>query len=115
MKRNRSKLPTLSASCVPNGVPGASRLMSYPFTSILQRPSSEHDICKIADSLLHKAGVVGKLPTPVEELIACEGVEYVTNSEVYKEQFLASLNRKAREAFHTTWNKIRGIADLRDR
>ena len=89
--------------------------MSYPFTSILQRPSSEHDICKIADSLLHKAGVVGKLPTPVEELIACEGVEYVTNSEVYKEQFLASLNRKAREAFHTTWNKIRGIADLRDR
>src|SRR5256712_4074650 len=83
--------------------------------SLLCRPDSESEISRIADYLLRKAGAVGKLPTPVGDLIALAGVEDVPNSEVFKEHFLASLPQRARAVFESAWQKIRGIADLRER
>ena len=83
--------------------------------SLLCRPDSESEISRIADYLLRKAGVAGKLPTPIEDLIALAGVKDVPDSEAFKEQFLASLPQKARAVFGSAWQKIRGIADLRER
>jgi len=88
---------------------------SSPKISIQGRPDAESDICELADRLLQKAGVVNSLPTPVDELITAVGVENVQDTESFKDQFLASLPRAARSVFDAAWDKIRGIADLREK
>lgn len=88
---------------------------STPKISIQRRPDSESDICEIAERLLQKAGVANVLPTPVDELITSVGVVNVRDTESFKDKFLASLPTAARSVFDAAWDKIRGIADLREK
>src|SRR6266550_6547099 len=83
--------------------------------SIQRRPDAEFDIAELAQRLLNRAGAIGLLPTPVDELITAAGVENVEETESFKNQFLASIPRTARSVFDAAWYKIRGIADLRDK
>src|SRR2546430_2317779 len=46
-----------------------------PVIVFARRPESEPQISKIADRILRKAGAVGKLPTPIDNLISSEKVE----------------------------------------
>jgi Zn-dependent peptidase ImmA (M78 family) len=90
-------------------------VISSPKISIQRRPDTESDICEVAERLLQNAGVVKALPTPVDELIAFVGIENVEDTENFKDEFIASLPRAARSVFEAAWDKVRGIADLRER
>ncbi len=89
--------------------------MFSPNISLVRRPDSETEICQIADRVLRRAGAVGRLPTPIDELIAAVGVENVLDPEAVKERFIARLGEHTRTWLVTLWQKLRGIADLRDR
>jgi transcriptional regulator with XRE-family HTH domain len=86
-----------------------------PVVSLALRPESEVEVSKVADRLLRRAGVLGKLPTPIDDLIKCAGVGDVGNAEDFKDRFLFSLPEKVRDVFQSAWQKIRGIADMRER
>jgi len=57
----------------------------------------------------------GRLPTPINDLIAAAGVREEENPEALKESFLASIAESVRDSFRLTLQKVRGIADLRER
>lgn len=88
---------------------------STPKISIQRRPDAESDIREIAEHLIQKAKVADVLPTPVDELITSVGVVNVRDTESFKDRFLTSLPTAARFVFEAAWDKIRGIADLRDK
>lgn len=77
--------------------------------------SSAGEIRSLADRCLRQAGAIGSLPTPVDALIATAGIENITDPEAFKESFLASLSESAGKIFRSAWQKIRGIADMRER
>ena len=79
------------------------------------RPDSQEEISILADRILRQAGAVGKLPTPIDDLIAAAGVKDEQNPEALRESFLASLAVSVRDGFQLALQKIRGFADLRDR
>lgn len=83
--------------------------------SLVGRLSSAGEISALANRFLRQSEVIGVLPTPVDELIATAGIQSVSDLEAIKESFLASLSESARKIFRSTWQKIRGIADLRER
>lgn len=86
-----------------------------PVVPLALRPESEIKVSNIADRLLREAGVVGKLPTPIDDLIEFAEVDDVVNADEFKEKFLFSLPEQVRDVFQSAWQKIRGIADLRER
>ncbi len=83
--------------------------------SLVAKPTSDTELIRIAEVKLRRAGVIGKLPTPVDELLACNGVDEIADPEAAKDQFLATLGDYARKRFLAAWQKVRGIADLRER
>ncbi len=83
--------------------------------SLIGQLSSAGEIRFLADRCLRQAGAIGALPTPVDVLITNSGIENVTDPETFKESFLASLSDSAGRIFRSAWQKIRGIADLRER
>lgn len=89
--------------------------MNLPGISTARRPDSEAEIARLADLHLKRAGALGRLPTPLDDLVVAAGLLDVTETETFKEAFLASLPERARAAFNSTWQKVRGIADLRER
>ena len=82
---------------------------------ILDRPGSQAELIALAENALRGAGAVGRLPTPIGDLIAAARVGAVAEPEVVRERFLAGLSVSARAGFASIWQKLRGIADLRDR
>jgi hypothetical protein len=86
-----------------------------PPIALVTKPTSVSELTKIADFTLREAGAVGTLPTPIDSLLAAAEIGQVFDPETAKEQFLANLAEGAREGFLALWQKVRGIADLRER
>ena len=79
------------------------------------RPESADEISKCVRRALRVAGAIGKLPTPIDELLAAARVGNLEIDEDAKESFSARLAGPTKQAFKTMWQKIRGIADIRER
>src|SRR6058998_1802704 len=80
----------------------------------IHRPDSQTEIRKLADRALRRAAAIGKLPTPIDELIAAANLRNEDSDEA-KVRFAARLSHEAPSIFTGLWQKIRGIAGLRDR
>lgn len=89
--------------------------MSKTALYVLTRPDSEHELIAHADRLLRAAGAVGTLPTPIDDLYQAARITNEVEAEAAKERFFARLSKQGREVFLSLWQKLRGIADLRDR
>lgn len=89
--------------------------MSDLLLRLVPRVPSETEIARIADRTLRRADALGWLPTPLDRLIAAAKVHEISEPETWRDKFLASLPSRSRALFESAWQKIRGIADLRDR
>ena len=79
------------------------------------KPRSEQDIAQLAELSLKEANAIDKLPTPIDDLIKVSKVEEVFNFDQIKAGFFASLKKDVQETSKFIIQKIRGIADLRER
>lgn len=87
--------------------------MALPKKNIAVRPESEPKLCGLAERLVKEADAVGLLPTPLERLFE---IAKVTNiDELPDESFFRTLPEKTKSFFKSAMQKIRGIADLRER
>ena len=87
--------------------------MALPKQRLAVRPKSEPKISRLAHKLLREADALGVLPTPLDQLFT---VAKVTNiSALPEEGFLQSLSERAKGFFRSAMQKIRGIADLREK
>ncbi|KAF0146056.1 MAG: hypothetical protein FD156_424 [Nitrospirae bacterium] len=82
---------------------------------LICRPDSESEISKIAERAIKRAGAMEVLPTPVDDLVKAAAIMEVQSPEELKESFFARLTKSAQETFKYAIQKVRGIADLRDR
>lgn len=89
--------------------------MSLPNSRLIISPESAPEIIKIADRALRAAGARGKLPTPIEDLIRAAKITDERDAEGVVKRFLSSLNEGRRAFFRSSMQKLRGIADLRER
>ena len=89
--------------------------MSKPVINLSFRPDSQHEIAKLADDVLRKAGAAGILPTPIDDLLETAGVRDETDHQTLMERFRETLAEPVRDKFHAVLQKVRGIADLRER
>jgi hypothetical protein len=87
--------------------------MALPKQRIVVRPDSEQRIADLARKLLREADAAGILPTPIEQLY--DKAKLVNVSELPDEAFLSTLTAKARGIFIRAKQKLRGIADIRER
>ena len=78
-------------------------------------PESAVEVSKYARSALRAADAIGQLPTPIDDLLAAAKVGNLEITEEVKQSFAARLIGPARQGFDSMWEKIRGIADLRER
>jgi hypothetical protein len=89
------------------------RIMALPKQRIAVRPESEPKISGLVRKLLREADAAGVLPTPLGRLFE---VARVTNiEELPDENFLQMLSERTRGFFRSARQKLRGIADLRER
>lgn len=96
-------------------VVGVSNEMLPESLELVQKPASELEISELAMRVLRIADAVERLPTPIEDLIACAGIQDIADTDEMKDRYIFSLPKKARGVFQSAWQKIRGIADLRER
>lgn len=87
--------------------------MALPKRRVVVRPESESKLSQLATRLLHEASAMNVLPTPIDRLFEVAKVKHIT--ELPDERFFESLPEKARNFFRAALQKIRGIADLRER
>lgn len=89
--------------------------MTLPNSHLIISPESAPEIIRIADRALRAAGARGKLPTPIEDLIRAAKITDDGDTEGVVKRFLSSLNEGRRAFFRSSMQKLRGIADLRER
>src|SRR5882724_2811745 len=82
---------------------------------VAQRPDSQDEVSEIAERMLRAADAVGKLPTPIDDLVRAADVVDEPESPGLIERFASLLNEGRRNLFRSTLQKLRGIADLRER
>lgn len=82
---------------------------------ILHQPENAAEIRDIAWRTLQRADAVGRLPTPIDEVIEAAKVTQTTDDEGMLEKFLSSVGENLRSSFLSATQKIRGFADLRER
>ncbi len=82
---------------------------------VAERPDSQEEVSQIAERMLRAAGAVGKLPTPIDDLVRAAEVVDEAESPGLIERFASMLNEGRRNLFRATLQKLRGIADLRER
>ncbi len=87
----------------------------YPSRSVMVRPESANEVSKFAIRTLRAADALGKLPTPMDDLLAAAKIGNLQIDEEAKENFSARLIGAAKNEFNLMWERIRGIADLRKR
>src|SRR5438309_11450927 len=78
-------------------------------------PDTSPELITLADRALRRAGALGQLPTPIEDLIRAANVTSETDAEGVVQRFLSTLNEQSRSWFKSALQKMRGIADLRQR
>ena len=83
--------------------------------SVIVRPEGADEVWKYAKRALQAADAVGRLPTLIEELMAAAEIGSLRIDEEVKQDFSARLVGVAKQTFDSMWQKIRGIADLRER
>jgi hypothetical protein len=87
--------------------------MALPKQKITVRPESEPKISDLVAKLIRTADAAGVLPTPLDRLFE---VAKVTNIEDLPDAtFLQTLSEQARTLFKSAKQKIRGIADIREK
>ena len=87
--------------------------MALPKQKIAVRPESEPKLSDLSRKLLREADAAGVLPTPLDRLFY---VAKVTNIDALPDDtFLQTLSAKAKGFFLSAKQKLRGIADLRER
>ena len=82
---------------------------------VIVRPHSADEVSKYARRALRVADAVGQLPTPIDDLLAAAEIGNLKIDEEVKQNFAARLMAAARQEFNSMWQKVRGIADLRER
>lgn len=87
----------------------------FTSSNIIVRPESAEEVSGYARRTLRAAGAIGKLPTPIDDLLAAAKVGSLKIDEEIKKSFSARLIGAAKEEFDAMWQSIRGIADLRKR
>lgn len=88
--------------------------MALPKQKIAVRPDSEAKLAKLVRKLLREAGAEDILPTPLGRLFEVAKVKNIDELPD-EEAFLKSLSKKVQNFFLSAKQKIRGIADLRER
>lgn len=83
--------------------------------SLIHLPESAPEIFQIAERALKAAGAKGTLPTPMDDLLRAAKIAQETDPDGVVQRFLKSLNEQGRAFFQFSLQKIRGIADLRER
>jgi hypothetical protein len=87
--------------------------MALPKQKIVVRPESEAKLSELSRKLIREANAAGVLPTPLERLFE---IAKVTNvEELPDDTFLQTLSENLKGFFISARQKLRGIADLRDR
>ncbi len=89
--------------------------MTQDASPIFSRPDSEQNISAKASQLLKKADALGCLPTPIDDLIETAKITEISSLDELQDSFLSRLKNAAKETFKSAIQKVRGIADLRDR
>lgn len=89
--------------------------MALVKTKAFLSPDTSPELITLADRSLRRAGALGKLPTPIEDLIRAANVTAETDTEGVVQRFLSTLNEQSRSWFSSAIQKMRGIADLRQR
>ena len=87
----------------------------YTSRSVILRPESADVVSDYARRALRAADAIGQLPTPIDDLLAAAEIGNLQIDEEVKQSFSARLIGAARQEFDSMWQKIRGIADLRER
>ena len=87
----------------------------YTSRSVIVRPESADVVSEYARRVLRAADAIGQLPTPIDDLLAAAEIGNLKIDEEVKQSFSARLIGAARQEFDSMWQKIRGIADLRER
>ena len=80
----------------------------------IAKPESHLEIARLAERTLQEADAFGVLPTPIDRLMEASDISQM-ESEHAKRRYVALLGEGARQVFNAAWQKIRGIADLRER
>lgn len=83
--------------------------------NIIVSPETAPELIKIADRALRVAGARGKLPTPIDDLIEASNIIEDHDTEGVVRRFMSLLNDSSRSFFRSSMQKLRGIADLRER
>ncbi|MCK5613846.1 hypothetical protein KAR91_68915 [Candidatus Pacearchaeota archaeon] len=83
--------------------------------SFFIRPETEKEVSELSEKVLKKADAYGVLPTPIDEIIEAEKISSVDDMEALEDGFLSKLTRKSRDTFKSMIQKVRGIADLREK
>lgn len=83
--------------------------------SVVVRSESADEVSKYARRALLAADAIGQLPTPIDDLSKAAAIGSLKINEGVKQDFSARLEGTTRRAFESMWQKIRGIADLRER
>jgi Zn-dependent peptidase ImmA (M78 family) len=78
-------------------------------------PETAPELIRIADRALRASGAKGRLPTPIEDLIRAANIVEDGDTEGVMKRFLSLLNEKGSLFFRSSMQKLRGIADLRER
>jgi hypothetical protein len=80
---------------------------------IIVRPESEPRISDLVEKLLRKADAEGVLPSPIDRLFE---IAKITNIEELPDKaFLETLSEQTKGFFRSAMQKLRGIADLREK
>jgi len=83
--------------------------------SFFARPESEMQVSNLSEKVLKKAGAYGVLPTPIDEIIEAENISNIDDTEELEESFMSKLTLKSKETFKGLLQKLRGLADLREK
>jgi hypothetical protein len=89
--------------------------MALPNIKLIVSPDTAPELITLADRALRRAGAVGRLPTPIEDLIKAADITAESDTEGAVTRFLSILNEQGRASFKAAMQKMRGIADLRGR
>src|ERR1700683_4333936 len=79
------------------------------------RPESHDEISRLVRRLLIKANALDVLPTPIERLFEVARIQQIEDLPEPDSSFLESLGERGLNAFFVAKQKIRGMADLRQR
>lgn len=81
----------------------------------IARPDSADTLSELAEKLVKRGGASGVLPTPIDDLIAASDLDLPEDPTSQIASFLSGLKDGAKATFLSAMQKVRGIADLRER